>query len=164
MPAKNHKVHPSLKNKAVKGEISFGFATNNRHYFTPLGQVTQKIRAMLIYTLWTPVNIPCLTWIRYPCILSCWLNTAHRLPMLTFSRHGSLPDLSTAAGPLSRHLVVLFRDTSQKSTGEPLPPCGLIQNQQINFASFFSTQHVGHLPVEQTGLTEGWWHFPLWAA
>lgn len=45
--------------------------------------------------------------------------------MLIFSRQGllpQLPDLSAAAGPLSRHLVVLFRDISQKSTGKPLSP------------------------------------------
>lgn len=61
--------------------------------------------------------------------------------MLIFSRHGllpQLPDLSAAAGPLSRHLVVLFRDISQKSTGKLLPPYGLIQKQQTNFGSFFS--------------------------
>lgn len=105
-----------------------------------------KIRAMFIYNTQASYQHPLSHFVYHAGIplLSCWLSTAHQLPVLISAGRGCPRTFQTAARPPSRHSVNLFRAISHKSTGKLLPPYGLSQNQQIYLTFFFF--HSTHGP------------------
>jgi len=116
--------------KLSRGQLSFGFATSYRHDVTPLGQVTGKIRATLIYKTLDSYHLPSP---HFHLFATHTLLLAERCPSTACAGFLQTGAVATAAGPFSCSwtTVQTFRCSLERYLPEDHWQTALTESQNV---------------------------------